>query len=296
MTRSRTKSVPQRDAGKTIGAAKAQSRSGIQSIEVGAALLDVLSHSEAALGLSALSAAAGMSPSKAHRYLTSFIRVGLVLKDDATGHYDLGRMARALGLATLRRLDVVREAEQAMVELRDRLNENVVLAVWDEGAPAVIKIEESSRALSVRVRIGARLPLLASATGQCFAAYSAPAMIAPFVSRELEPGGPAARLGIRRFEDVERLLESVRKQGVACSIGRVLNGIAALSAPIFRYPRSLTAALTVVGFGELDTAIPGPVSDALKNSVAKISARLGAVDDGHEAAANVRAKRHAGGR
>lgn len=47
-------------------------RSGIQSIEVGFRLLDVLTSEPRAMMLRDLAQRAGMSPAKAHRYLVSF--------------------------------------------------------------------------------------------------------------------------------------------------------------------------------------------------------------------------------
>src|SRR6185437_3015681 len=53
-------------------------RSGIQSIEVGFRLLDVLTREPRAMMLRDLAQRAGMSPAKAHRYLVSFLRLGVV--------------------------------------------------------------------------------------------------------------------------------------------------------------------------------------------------------------------------
>jgi hypothetical protein len=55
-----------------------------------------------------LAAAAGMSAAKAHRYLVSFQRLGLVTQDPRSTRYDLGPAALQLGLAALARLDPVR--------------------------------------------------------------------------------------------------------------------------------------------------------------------------------------------
>jgi len=85
-------------------------RAGIQSVEVGFALLDVLAKAEGPLMLRDLAAAAGMSAAKAHRYLVSFQRLALVTQDHASTRYDLGPAALQLGLASLSRLDPVKLA------------------------------------------------------------------------------------------------------------------------------------------------------------------------------------------
>ena len=69
---------------------------GIQSIETGARLLNALVDACAPLALGELSSRAGMGPAKAHPYLVSFIRVGLVRQCSSTGHYDLGPFAREI--------------------------------------------------------------------------------------------------------------------------------------------------------------------------------------------------------
>ena len=64
-------------------------RAGIQSVEVGFALLDVLAQAPGPLMLRDLASAAGMSAAKAHRYLVSFQRLSLVVQD-ANTRYELG--------------------------------------------------------------------------------------------------------------------------------------------------------------------------------------------------------------
>ncbi|MEG0884369.1 MAG: helix-turn-helix domain-containing protein, partial [Janthinobacterium sp.] len=54
------------------------------------AQLQALGQARGALMLKDLAAAAGMSAAKAHRYLVSFQRLGLVVQDGRSGHYDLG--------------------------------------------------------------------------------------------------------------------------------------------------------------------------------------------------------------
>jgi len=106
----------------TADAGEEKLRSGIQSIEVGFRLLDVLTHEPRAMMLRDLAQRAGMSPAKAHRYLVSFLRLGVVAQDPLSGRYELGGFALQLGLARLARVDGVKLARIALAELRDRLD------------------------------------------------------------------------------------------------------------------------------------------------------------------------------
>src|SRR5204863_194448 len=87
-------------------------RRGIQSIDTGIRLLEVLEKSDGPLALKELSAKADMHPSGAHRYLASFVRCGLV-RQEADSRYDFGPLALRLGLASLQRLDPIQAAELA---------------------------------------------------------------------------------------------------------------------------------------------------------------------------------------
>ncbi|MDE2617334.1 MAG: helix-turn-helix domain-containing protein [Burkholderiales bacterium] len=68
-----------------------KTRAGIQSVEVGYALVDALARASGPLMPRDLAAAAAMNAAKAHRYLVSFQRPGQVSQDRASARYDLGR-------------------------------------------------------------------------------------------------------------------------------------------------------------------------------------------------------------
>jgi DNA-binding IclR family transcriptional regulator len=81
-----------------------KSSHGVQSLEIGVDVLKVLVESGQALMLKEIAAAAGMPASKAHRYLVSLVRSGLVEQDSQNLKYDLGPLAIPLGLAAVDRL------------------------------------------------------------------------------------------------------------------------------------------------------------------------------------------------
>lgn len=132
------------DAADAADAGEEKLRSGIQSIEVGFRLLDVLTREPRAMMLRDLAQRAGMSPAKAHRYLVSFLRLGVVSQDPLSGRYELGGFALQLGLARLARVDGVKLARIALAELRDRLDLTVGIAVWGNQGPTMVHWMESS--------------------------------------------------------------------------------------------------------------------------------------------------------
>lgn len=85
-----------------VAVARDKSQRAVQSVEVGGRLLLALADSGSSLSLKDLAAKAGMTPSRAHPYLVSYGRLGLV-EQDSVGRYDLGPAALRVGLASLSR-------------------------------------------------------------------------------------------------------------------------------------------------------------------------------------------------
>lgn len=93
-----------------------------------------------------------MPAAKAHRYMVSFMRIGLIEQDRASGRYDLGSYALQLGLSGLGRLDPVRLAAPVLDDLCEEINETVALAVWgNHGATVVRIVDAGGPALRVRI-------------------------------------------------------------------------------------------------------------------------------------------------
>jgi DNA-binding IclR family transcriptional regulator len=185
-------------------------RPGIQSAEVAAAILRAMAEGGGAMRLSALAAATGLHRGKVHRYLVSLARTGLVVQDDKAGSYAIGPLAVTVGLVGLRRLDPVRLAYDALPGLRDRVNETVVLAIWGDMGATVIALEESAQMVTLNVRVGSTLPLLASATGRVFAAFLPPAVTKPFLAAERAKTKAARAQAAPSDADYARVLDKVR--------------------------------------------------------------------------------------
>lgn len=164
---------------------KIAGRQRIESVVVGSRLLEVLIQRNDAISLTALSKAAEMVPAKAHRYLASYVATGLIVQDENTGLYDLGPLALDLGLASIRRLNVLEIAHPHMIELRDETGETTSLSVWGNFGPTLVRWVPSNAPVSISVNVGSVLPLLTSSNGRIFAAYSEPEKIEPMIEAEL---------------------------------------------------------------------------------------------------------------
>jgi len=247
---------------------------GVQSLEVGMGILSAMVRGQRAMMLKDIAAAADMPAPKAHRYLVSLIRAGLVEQDPATSRYDLGPFALNIGLVAIDRLDRIRLGLSAIAALRDEINETTALAVWSEHGPVIVRWERPHRPITVNVVTGTALDLLTSASGRVFAAWLPPAVTAQRIDRELTDSRTP---GLATRADVDRLLAQVRADGIASVSGyHLVPGVEAVAAPVFNFKNEITIAMLVVGVqGMFDMKLDGPVVAALKRAAAELSVRLG---------------------
>ena len=226
-------------------------RKGIQSIEIGAILLGVLSDATGPLALKELATRAGMSASKAHKYLVSLARVGMTQQRPMSGHYDLGPIALKVGLAALNRRDFVRYATEAAIGLNIRHDLTVMVTIWTARGPIVISLYNSSALVVGNVGVGSILPVLRSASGRVFLAYLSRRMTAKIVRRELANSG-AARTGfeLRNTNDVDSLIAKVRRLRAGWTKDDLVVGLNAIAAPIFDHQGMVVASLTILDNSE----------------------------------------------
>lgn len=242
----------------------------IRSIEVGFRLIDALERAGRKLSLKDVAAQAGMPPSKAHLYMVSFLRIGLVVQDPVTMRYGLGPYVVRLGLSAIRQLELVDLARASMEALRERTGLAVFLSVWGNRGPTVLLKLDGRWEIPLAVRQGYVLPILSSATGQVFHAYLPERETATLVAYETEMAPEDAA----RARDT---LPEVRATGLAVSDQRLNQGFAAVSAAIFDHEGRLAAALTVLGMrAAVDLDRAGPLARAVAAAAETISRSLGA--------------------
>ena len=256
-------------------------RAGIQSVEVGFALLDVLAQAPGPLMLRDLAAAAQMSAAKAHRYLVSFQRLGLVTQDSTSTRYELGPATLRLGLATLSRLDVVKMARERLPALIDATGHTTALAVWGNRGPTLVHWQETPLAAPVSLSLGDVMPLLSSATGRCFAAFSGQGgganKAAPMIEEELALARKLGRTDLPNTPaQVQAMVKETRQQGLGRVVNVLLPGISGWCAPVFDADGHLVLGVVSLGSSAtLDTTWDGPIAKQLRQFSQQLSADLG---------------------
>jgi DNA-binding IclR family transcriptional regulator len=252
---------------------KQKSQQGIQSIEVGARLLQALAQASQPRMLRDLAAAAEMPAAKAHRYLVSFARMGLVEQHPDTGLYDLGAFALELGLSALARLDPVIVATPVLRELCAEIGQTVALAVWANQGATIVRWLGADTPVAASLRVGSVMPLTRSATGGAFLAFLPKETTAPFVRKELADN---ARKGLSPStqEELDRFVSQTRRQGYART-SDFIPGISGMAAPVFDHTGSMVMALVTLGYNKPFDAAASVISDTVIRKASALCARLG---------------------
>jgi len=224
-----------------------------------------------------------MTAGKAHPYLVSFIRLGLVERETEGGRYGLGPLALQMGLIGLQQYDPVRLATERIDELARATGHTVAIAVWGHRGPTLVRIAEAPSPVHVSMRHGTVMSIPDTASGRLFAAFGPESAVRDAIADEarLAPATPprgkrerGGRFGLGTAFDRE--IERVRADGIAGIDGVALPGLSAVSAPVFDARGQLVLSLTAIGpSATFDSAVDGAVAARLRPAAAELSLRLG---------------------
>lgn len=234
---------------------------GVRSVEVSVAILSALARHDGPMSLNEIARDVGMAPAKAHRYLASFIDTGMV-HHRRSGAYDLGPLAAEIGMAAMTRAELINRVAEDLEDLVERTGRTAQLSVWGTHGPTIIRWERSAHALITNLGLGSTLPLLTSATGQVFLAFSPPRVTRALLEEELRrrPDPPDR-------DRISGLIAEVRAKGAAGVDQSFIPGLFALAAPILNWQREAEAVVTLVS--------TEPYQDETREALASFAARHG---------------------
>ncbi len=259
----------------TSSSAAERGSRGIQSIEVGGQLLLALAHHGRPMALKDLAREAGMAPAKAHPYLVSFGKLGLIEQEPSSGRYGLGPLALQLGLISLQQFDPVRLATPMIEELALATGHTMAIAVWGNRGPTIVRVAEAPSPVHVAMRHGTVMSLRGTASGWLFAAHRPRDEVQAVLAQEAAVGGlTGAALDQAAFE---AKLDEVRRYGLSRVVDQAIPGVSALAAPVFNDRGELLLSITGIGpSATFDTAWDGTLAAAIRRCAATLSRRLGA--------------------
>lgn len=219
---------------------------GVQSIELGAKLLNSLCEEGQPMMLKDLASLSGIAPAQAHAYLVSYRKIGLVERDPDKGHYRLGPLAVDLSLGAMRTTDMMKLADDAASELSKLTALNVAVVVWGSFGPTVSILKESGKQLNMKTSPGTVYSLSGTASGRVFSAFLPKQIVQDAIQLEKREAANSARVGRGRFLSRTEL-EVIRESGLATVEDPPVPGISAYAAPVFDHTGQIVLVLTIIG-------------------------------------------------
>ncbi|WP_341891018.1 IclR family transcriptional regulator [Variovorax sp. YR752] len=256
----------------------------VQSVEVGGRLLLAMAEHPAPMTLKDLAAHAGLPPSRAHPYLVSYGKLGLVQQDATSGRYALGPAALRIGLTCLFQLDPIKAAVPVAEALAAATGQAVALAVWGNFGPTVVRLIEARQPLHVAMRAGTVMAMFGTATGRAFVGALPRERLLQALGGPLggaldglAHGGPQASLAPAQL-DAERgpAQAELQAHGVTRAVGRPIPGVNAFSAPVRDHEGEVALVITMLGHQDhFPSAWSSPMAAAVRDAATQVSASLG---------------------
>ena len=209
----------------------------------GLKMLEAIANSDGPRGVSELGRELGMTRSNAHRLLQTLSALGYVRHDAARGHYEATLRLFELGSAVISRRDIRTISQPLMQELRQRVDENVILSVRDGWEIVVLDRIEGTRTLRTYTPLGSRNPMHSTSAGKLLLAYASDDIV-DAVAQRLE------KFTARTIVTVPKLhaeLARIRIQGYAIAQAEWREDVGGVCAPIRQSDGAVVAALGVSG-------------------------------------------------
>lgn len=224
---------------------KAERSDHVQSLQRALSIVNRLAAAEDGITLTEVAQQAGLSPSTAHRLLTTLEGERYVRFDAERRLWSVGVQAFVAGSAFLRSRSLAPAARPHMRALMEDSAETVNLAVADEGEAVYLSQVECRQMMRAFARPGARVPLHCSGVGKALLS----AMADNAVSRVLHRHG-LPRVTVKTLTTTPALradLERSRARGYALDDEEHAVGLRCIAALVFDEHGEAAGALSVSG-------------------------------------------------
>lgn len=266
----------------TAAKSEASTKNSVQSLAKAFRLLEAIAASESDLTLSELASVASLDPGTTHRMLKTLIDLGYVARSEAK-RFTLTLKVLDLGFRAIGHRDMRTLARPILRALVGEVSEAASLGVLS--GTNVLYIERMRAGimrLGVDIQIGTMIPAAGSMIGWAILAN----LPEPECQRILlATDGSFATFRPLNPGDMAKKLKQVRKQGYACGISPISNGIAVLAVPVLDqegYPVaavSVTAPSVRMTPDELTVHALGSLQSAARDIARGLQARGGTIAD-----------------
>jgi IclR family acetate operon transcriptional repressor len=212
---------------------------GLRSVERAVEVLNILAEHPSGLSMADLARASGVPMTTLHRLL-GVLRAASLVAETAAGLYVVGPGTVVLARAFLDGLDLREAARPEMVGVVARTSETCHLGILASVQIVYIEKVDSPQPVRMYSRVGGTNPALTTAIGRAILAHSPP----PVVDEVLEGSRRLFGDGVR-IQDVQRVLEEVRRSGYSTDLQDNELGICCVGAPVFDHGGRVVAGISL---------------------------------------------------
>ena len=220
----------------------------IGSVEKVCDLLDTLSK-KSSWELNELATEIGLPKTSVHRFLLTLADKGFVVQEKRRGRYSLSYKLFSIGSKVVEKTGLLKIARPYLERILTEIDETVNLAVPSGTEMLVIDKQLPSHALRQEVRLGSTFPMINSAPGRIFLAFSEEEERKRLLSQIAAEGGETVQSKIELFRERFALIRSTgveeddeeQYEGIRCIAVPVLDGenvacgAVSVSIPTLRY-------------------------------------------------------------
>ncbi len=209
----------------------------------------------------------GLNKSRTFRLLYTMAERGYIARSDDGARYRLGMKLFERAFNVHRELKEV--ARMAMLELNEKFNEAVNLAVLEDGRVVYLDIVEASRPFHTVATVGCRMPSYRTSLGKAILAFASPeraGSIAEKFPSELSP---------QQLRNLQRELDQIRRRGYAVDDEDNEPGVGCIGAPVFDTTGEAVAAISISGSAHRILTHSKVISEAVVATCESVSRGLG---------------------
>jgi IclR family acetate operon transcriptional repressor len=257
-------------------AANSKKTDQVQSVTRALRLLELLAEKVEGRRLTDLSARSGLSPSTAHRLLTTMQQQGFVQFDSSRGLWLIGKQCFTVGAAFAHRQALVAPAMPILRHLRDQTRETINLGMVDGGQIVIMARVESREIVQAITRVGGCVGMEASGLGK--------AVLATYAEQDLQKLlGRTRPLALKQgarspFVALKDELRAIQKRGFAVDNEEFSIGVKCVAAAVFNERAEAIGAISASGAA---SRIPDHrvenIGSLVAQAAAQVTAALGGV-------------------
>ncbi|WP_371375206.1 IclR family transcriptional regulator [Sporomusa aerivorans] len=228
-----------------MDANKHSSRKQIQSLARAIQIMEFIAKNHNSASLTQISQNLGLSKSTVHGLITTLEDFNYVYQDQVTGLYQLGLKLFEMGQVVYSSMDLRSVAYPILVELSEKYQETVHLALLS--GPEVVYVEkvDSSRSVRIISQIGGRNPTYCTGVGKV--------LLAGLTESEVEK--IVKSTGMKKFtpntiDNMTRLkkcLAEIAQKGYAYDLEEIEIGLRCVAAPIKNHLGKTIAGISLSG-------------------------------------------------